>query len=119
MIREVAGYAAEVCDDACGWLTPAGCRLGTGRPPLCYDFICNAIHESLKSPDRHQTLRQIARLMSFAGERALDGRHLVTLSEKQIFEKFDFDRLVKRIAFTADILHRLKGAPTIQVLSTP
>jgi hypothetical protein len=32
-----------VYDAANGWLTPAGCALPVGRPPVCYQFFCRAI----------------------------------------------------------------------------
>jgi hypothetical protein len=110
MVREAAGHGALPYDNAFGWLAPTGCRLGAGRPPICYEFFCDAIQDHFTFLDTRQVFAEIGRLVNFAGQRALGGRHLVTLTEKEISEKLDFGRLLKRITSAADMLHRLQGA---------
>ncbi len=88
-------------DDDKGWLSSKGCNLTAGRPPVCHEFVCNKIRDSVPKDHYSGCLWTVSKLLAWAGENALGDRHLVTLSTSEI--KFlNFDRLRKRIARCAE-----------------
>lgn len=98
LVRETNAQDTARFGDDTGWLTPAGCGLTAGRPPLCYEFFCN---EAAREIERHplgHPLKELSRLMNATGQRALGNTHLVALSSGQIVKKLNFRRLRGRIA---------------------
>jgi hypothetical protein len=85
-------------DEEKGWLSPYGCHLTAGRPPVCYDFFCNRILEKNPMGTYVASLIKISKLPGFIGKNALGTRHLVTLSSKEVFRLLNFNRLRNRIA---------------------
>jgi hypothetical protein len=55
-----------------------------GRPPVCYEFFCEAIFTAEVNPAVVYALKVLGRLPGFVGIRALGGRHLVTLSRFEL-----------------------------------
>jgi hypothetical protein len=64
-----------------GWLTPTGCGLAAGRPPVCYEFLCRTILEGQPSPLVQSGLAALAMLLTHAGRKASGRRHLVELTD--------------------------------------
>lgn len=99
-------------DPVYGWLTRQGCVLNAGRPPVCYEFICNRVFKNLPQTMPLMHLRNIASLLSSAGKNALGTRHLVTLSLSDIINRLNHDRLQRRLhkarqLISSAILHSL------------
>ena len=80
-----------------GWLASKGCMISAGRPPVCYDFLCDRMLESLPAGPQLACLKEVSRLPGRAGERALGNRHLVALSPEQVLTRLNLQRLRARI----------------------
>jgi hypothetical protein len=46
-----------------GWLTLRGCALSAGRPPVCYQFICKKIFDSLPDDTSRYLLEVLSELV--------------------------------------------------------
>jgi hypothetical protein len=97
MTWELSGYSRSQYDDSIGWLSSDGCRLTTGRPPVCYEHLCNRIISETPD-DRLDGVKGVSRLLSSAGKNALGNRHLITLSSEQILSRMNFSKLRRQIA---------------------
>ena len=107
LVRKINGPDHSDYDNAKGWLTTRGCQLQTGRPPVCYEYFCSKIDAVIQEePDKKNCLIKISGLLSFAGEKALGNRHIVTLSSKQILEKVNFLRLNNKITKSIKLYRR-------------
>ena len=82
-------------DAALGWLTPAGCSLGAGRPPVCYEFLCRTILDAQPSPRARSGLESLARLLTDAGRHAAGRHHLVELTD---LSRINVGRLTRHLA---------------------
>jgi hypothetical protein len=76
-------------DTESGWLTDSGCRLFIGRPPVCYEFLCENILASQKSEFDRYMVKVLSALMTHIGKNSVDGRHLV-----EILDEDDLQRIV-------------------------
>lgn len=67
-----------------GWLCEFGCTLEAGRPPVCYEYFCD--HIMTQIPDRDQRWRMLVlgHLVSHAGKRALNDKHIVELTNREL-----------------------------------
>jgi len=63
--------------DSRGWLADSGCRLGYGRPQVCYAYFCNAVME--KEPALSQEIDGVIKAFIASGDRALGGTHLICI----------------------------------------
>ncbi len=72
---------AVVWDENSGWLTPRGCCLEAGRPPVCYEFLCLSILQCQPSVERQDALKKLAMLLTNAGRRVAGQRHLVEVDD--------------------------------------
>lgn len=86
-------------DASLGWLTSKGCRLPAGRPPVCYEFICQTIASAQPDASQCDALHQLGMLLTIAGRRAAGTRHLVEVT--------DLNRLNHR-----RLIHQLQQAKT-------
>jgi hypothetical protein len=102
-IATVSGHGVGAFDEKEGWLTPQGCRLTVGRPPVCYEFFCEAINRGETNPYRRYSLNVLGRLVGFAGARVLGGRHLVTLSPFELQNRLRLEKFQKRLETAAEI----------------
>jgi len=82
-------------DAALGWLTPTGCCLAAGRPPVCYEFLCRTILDAQPSPQARSRLEALAALLTDAGRRAAGRRHLVELTD---LDRINAGRLTQQLA---------------------
>lgn len=60
-----------------GWMSGCGCRLKIGRPPVCYDFVCDKIFKDQPSALHRYVLDVLSKLMDHCGRRVWRGRHIV------------------------------------------
>ena len=92
-----------------GWLTPAGCALSAGRPPVCYQFICKKIFASLPDDIHRYLLAVLSELVPHVGKRALGSRHLVEIMKAVELERVDIDRFRKRLTEARNALGAIQS----------
>lgn len=81
-----------------GWLTPTGCSLVAGRPPVCYEFLCRRISSAFGTdPILRHALLAVSMAMTHVGRRAIGGRHLVTAMDQGDLKRIRPDRLMTRL----------------------
>ncbi len=80
-----------------GWLASTGCALSAGRPPVCYQFNCKKILDSLPDDNRRYLLGVLAELVAHAGKRAFGTRHLVEIMDAAELKRVDANRFRKRL----------------------
>jgi hypothetical protein len=108
MTWSLQGYTASQYDDSKGWLLSNGCRLDTGRPPVCYEYLCDRILVEIQEDCTLDNLKAISALPAFAGKNALGNKHLVTLSSEQILTRMNFVKLRRQIAKFQSLFQRYK-----------
>jgi len=106
MTWNLQGYTVSQYDDSKGWLLTDGCRLNTGRPPVCYEYLCDRILSEMREGATLDNLKEVSALPSFSGKNALGNKHLVTLSSEQILKRMNFTKLGKQIAKSLNLFQR-------------
>jgi hypothetical protein len=78
-----------------GWMSPKGCRLEYGRPPVCYDFFCDAIagSPSFQATDIQEFIREYLA----TGNNALGSTHLVCIDDLESISQKKIDKMLWRI----------------------
>jgi hypothetical protein len=79
-----------------GWRRSGGCLLREGRSPICYEYFCKKI-ASDGDPIRNYALQTLGKLLSFAGQKALNGIHLVAIPSAEDLARIKPERLFKRL----------------------
>lgn len=75
-------FVPDACwDPAVGWLTARGCSLSAGRPPVCYEFLCQSLLTNQPTRLHREALQMLSRLLTTAGTCARGRRHLVELND--------------------------------------
>ena len=92
-----------------GWLTSSGCALSVGRPPVCYQFICRKIFDSLPDDTHRYLLGVLSELVVHAGKRAFGGNHLVEIMEVGKLERIDAKRLGNRLTEARNALEAIRS----------
>jgi hypothetical protein len=82
-----------VYDDDRGWMKPSGCALPVGRPPVCYQFFCDALFENRQTAE----FRYAVRIISSLGKKALGGKHIVELQDFSELRRANLARIEKRL----------------------
>lgn len=76
-LRFLLGPRIEAYDVDAGWYVPgSGCRLGYGRPLVCYEFFC----EKFEAQDWTQ-LRQLSRAFKKLYANVSAGRHMLVVED--------------------------------------
>jgi hypothetical protein len=100
-----------------GFLSPTGCRLWFGRPPLCYDFACHRLLKTFASDERKYYLRCLFKIMTRVGERFLPHAHLVEVLDLGDMTPRRLKKLLCRIAMGetlfAAVKRRLRGDSSV------
>jgi hypothetical protein len=91
-VLQITAYSAE-----CGWLAATGCALSTGRPPVCYQFNCKKIFDSLPDDNHRYVLGVLSELVPHVGKRAFGSTHLVEIMDVSQLERVDINRFLKRL----------------------
>ena len=94
LLRTLDPPEQPFCDQY-GWLTVDGCALPIGRPPVCYEFICDDIMLSLPDDTARYAMRALGLIMSFLGEELSPLGPLTELADA------DALRAIRADAFTA------------------
>ena len=79
-----------------GWLGAKGCRLNLGRPPVCYEFLCQDILDNQPDENARSQLKALARLLTQAGQRALGGDHIVEIMTMERLARVKPGRMAAR-----------------------
>jgi hypothetical protein len=80
-----------------GWLTDTGCGLFIGRPPVCYEFLCENILASQQSEFDCYIMKILSALMTHIGKNAAGRRHLVELLHKDDLHRMRPLRFEKKL----------------------
>ncbi len=81
-----------------GWLTETGCILKVGRPPVCYEYLCDNILAAQPAGIHRYVDNVLSKLISHTGKRAYRGKHLVEileLSELKLIELSSFNNRLR------------------------
>jgi hypothetical protein len=84
-------------DTESGWLTDTGCGLFIGRPPVCYEFLCQDILASQKSEFDRYVVKILSALMTHTGKNAAGGRHIVELLHEDDLHRMRLLRFEKKL----------------------
>jgi len=80
-----------------GWLIKTGCALSLGRPPICYQFLCEKIIEAQATDEQRYLLNVFSNLINHVGKRALGHRHLVAIMDSDQLDQLDYNRFAGRL----------------------
>lgn len=83
--------------DHVGWLTLHGCALKAGRPPVCYEFVCDEIMHELSGDTIRYAVRSLGKSLYYVGEEAWQGLHLVEIVLDEQLRQVDCIRLQRRL----------------------
>ena len=92
-----------------GWLTPAGCALAAGRPPVCYQFNCDKIMDALPGELTRYLIRVLSSLVPYIGMRALGNRHLVEIMDPVQLNKVKHERFGRRLGEARKALQSIRS----------
>ena len=106
LMWKMSNHDISQYDDSRGWLSAHGCLLTVGRPPVCYEYLCDKILEEISKKPHLNCLKELSRLLTLAGQKAFGNSHLVTLSSNQILTQLNFIRLRGRIARSLNVCYQ-------------
>ncbi|MEO7098525.1 MAG: hypothetical protein ABI162_04125 [Luteolibacter sp.] len=69
--------AGQTFDPKSGYLGCTGCKLTTGRPPLCHAFVCDLIVKNQPSDDHRYALDCLGDLVGFIQTKVWKKRQLI------------------------------------------
>jgi hypothetical protein len=98
-----------VYDAAHGWLTPAGCALPVGRPPVCYQFFCDTILDTQSSAQSRYAIAVLSNLVGHIGKRAAGHKHIVELEYSSELARINLHRFEKQINEAASAFNRVRA----------
>ena len=79
------------------WLSDTGCKLSVGRPPVCYEFLCNNILDAQPTEMHRYAMTVLSKLISHIGKKALGSRHLIEIMDPADLKKVRYSRFEKRL----------------------
>ena len=103
-VQQITAYSAEG-----GWLASTGCALSTGRPPVCYQFNCKKVFDSLPDDNHRYVLGVLSELVPYIGKRALGTTHLVEIMKVSQLEQVDINRFRKRLTEARQALKAVRS----------
>jgi hypothetical protein len=83
--------------DGRGWLTPAGCALPVGRPPVCYQFVCRTILDAQSTAQSRYAIAILSNLVGHAGKKARGHKHIVELGDAGQLKRINLSRFEKQL----------------------
>lgn len=108
---------AESYCESYGWLTHTGCTLAVGRPPVCYEFLCDSILLTLPNDDARFALRTLGMLITYVGRKAIGTRHLVELLDPDDLLHLRYPRFEKRLRVAQTALEDIQDCFETGLLS--
>jgi len=124
-------FVPEVVYDAeRGWLTETGCALPVGRPPVCYQFLCDTILSMRPATDFRYAISILCNLVNHIGKKARGRKHVVELQESSELKRINFTRFGKQLneadkafkrvrSFLDDDAAELNPSPILKEIHTP
>jgi len=108
-----------------GWLAATGCTLFFGRPPVCYEFMCNTILDAQPTITHEYVAQILSKLISYIGKNAVGGSHIVEIMSEKKLQRIKITRFKKRLdeakeAYLAVLFflkHNFLKANSLQALS--
>ncbi len=77
----------QAFDKKSGYLGCTGCKLTTGRPPLCHAFVCHIVVRNQPSDDHRYALDCLGDLLGFIQSKAWRNRQLIeAMDEADLLE---------------------------------
>jgi hypothetical protein len=83
--------------DGRGWLTPTGCALPVGRPPVCYQFFCSMIQDAQPTAQSRYAIAILSNLVGHAGKKACGHKHIVELEDASQLKRINLSRFEKQL----------------------
>lgn len=80
-----------------GWLTPTGCALPVGRPPVCYQFFCRKILDVQPTAQCRYAIAILANLVGHVGKKACRNQHIVELDDAAQLQRINLSRFEKQL----------------------
>lgn len=119
-----------VFSDGRGWLKPTGCALPVGRPPVCYQFFCDAVFENRQTAEFRYAVSILSNLVNHVGKKALGGRHIVELQDSSELKRVNYTRFEKKLneaarafqlvrAYLNGNIAELNSSPILKKISAP
>lgn len=108
-----------------GWLAATGCTLFFGRPPVCYEFICNTILDAQPTIAHEYVAQILSKLISYIGKNAVGGSHIVEIMSESKLQRINITRFKKRLGEAGEaylavlffLKHNFLKANSLQALS--
>lgn len=94
--------------DGRGWLKPTGCALTVGRPPVCYQFICDAVLQEPTAPEFRYAVMILSNLINHVGKNVLGCKHIVELQDSSELKRVNFTRFEKQLSEAAEAFHLVR-----------
>jgi hypothetical protein len=86
-----------VCDAVHGWLTPTGCALTVGRPPVCYQFFCSTIQDAQPAAQSRYAIAILCNLVGHVGKKACGPKHIVEVEDASQLKRINLPRFEKQL----------------------
>ncbi|MEJ2102063.1 MAG: hypothetical protein P8X68_19145 [Desulfobacterales bacterium] len=86
-----------VYSDSRGWLTPTGCALPVGRPPVCYQFFCRTIQDAQPTAPSRYAIVILSNLVAHAGKKVCGHKHIVELEDVLQLKCVNLSRFEKQL----------------------
>ena len=80
-----------------GWLTPIGCALPVGRPPVCHQFLCETILSLRPTADFRYAVNILSNLVNHIGKNARGRKHIVELEDISKLKQINYSRFEKQL----------------------
>lgn len=119
-----------IYDSGRGWLTPTGCALPVGRPPVCHQFLCDTILNMRPTADFRYAVTILSNLVNHVGKKARGRKHIVELEDYSELKQINFPRFEKQLneadiafklvrSFLDDDTAKLNRSPILKKISRP
>ena len=104
LVRELFQSYVPEYSKTDGWLTPKGCALTAGRPPVCYDYFCPPLLKGINNRDKEYAVNVMGRLVDHVGDCGPGQRHLVVLIHKAQLYKINKDKFYQHLGAAQEAL---------------
>ena len=95
--------------DRRGWLVETGCALSVGRPPVCYQFFCDAIFDDRPTAEFRYAIMVLSNLVNHVGKKALGRKHIVELQESSELKRINFVRFERQLNEAKNAFKRVRA----------
>ncbi len=92
-----------------GWLSESGCILSVGRPPVCYEFLCNHMKRNQPTPIHQYVINVLSKLVSNVGKRAYRDRHIVEILNLKELNRVNLSNFENRLKESLDAFDAIQS----------